>query len=311
LADILRRFKNLDKPFSAFPEYVAIQLNDTHPTLAIPELMRLFVDEEEIPWDKAWDLVCNVFFFTNHTVLPEALEKWPVPLFEQMLPRHLQIIYDINLSFLQAVEKKFPNDREKLARMSLIEEGFPKQIRMANLAIIGSRKVNGVAELHSELVRTTIFKDFVEFSGISKFGNVTNGITPRRWLDQCNPALSNLITETLKIPKGTWLKDLYKLEGLLKYAEDPQFQKKWAAVKQTNKQRLANYVESTLGVKVNANAMFDVQVKRLHEYKVCFRKLHANLMIYSLDTASNFEYIWSHSSLLDIESQNSQGEGKG
>jgi len=267
LADIIRRFKKLDKPFSKFPEDVAIQLNDTHPTLAIVELMRLLVDEEEVAWDEAWEVVRNTFFFTNHTVLPEALEKWPVPLLEQLLPRHLQIVYDINLSFLQAVEKKFPGDRERLARMSLIEEGFPKQVRMANLAIIGSRKVNGVAELHSELVRTTIFKDFVDFFGLDKFGNVTNGITPRRWLDQCNPNLSALITETLKIPKGVWLKDLYKLEGLLKFADNPQFQKKWAAIKQTNKEKLAQYVQSTLGVKVNTKAMFDVQVKRLHEYK--------------------------------------------
>jgi starch phosphorylase len=267
LADIVRRFKKLDKPFSKFPEDVAIQLNDTHPTLAIPELMRLLIDEEDIPFDEAWEIVGNTFFFTNHTVLPEALEKWPVPLLEQLLPRHLQIIYDINMSFLQAVEKKFPDDRERLARMSLIEEGFPKQVRMANLAIIGSRKVNGVAELHSELVRTTICKDFVDFFGISKFGNVTNGITPRRWLDQCNPNLSALITETLKIPKGVWLKDLYKLEGLLKFADDPLFQKKWAAIKQTNKERLAQYVQKTLGVKVNTRAMFDIHVKRLHEYK--------------------------------------------
>lgn len=229
--------------------------------------MRILLDEEEVPWAAAWEIVVNTFFFTNHTVLPEALEKWSVPLFEHLLPRHLQIIYDINMFFLQSVEKKFPGDRERLARMSLIEEGFPKQIRMAYLAIIGSRKVNGVAELHSQLLRATICKDFVEFYGISKFGNVTNGVTPRRWLDQCNPGLSALITETLKIPKLEWLKDLKKLEGLLKYADDPQFQKKWAAVKQTNKERLARYIQATLGVKVNSKAMFDVQVKRLHEYK--------------------------------------------
>ncbi|KAF9646897.1 glycogen phosphorylase [Thelephora ganbajun] len=267
LADIIRRFKSLDKPFSALPDYAAIQLNDTHPTLAIPELMRILVDEEEVPWDDAWEIVTNTFFFTNHTVLPEALEKWAVPLLEHLLPRHLQIIYDINLIFVQSVEKKFPGDRDRLARMSLIEEGYPKQVRMAYLAIIGSRKVNGVAELHSELLRTTICKDFVEFFGISKFGNVTNGVTPRRWLDQCNPGLSALITETLKIPKSEWLKDLKKLQGLLEYADDPKFQKKWAVVKQTNKERLAHYVETTLGVKINTKAMFDVQVKRLHEYK--------------------------------------------
>ncbi|KAI1795462.1 glycogen phosphorylase [Ganoderma leucocontextum] len=255
LADIVRRFKNTDKPITEFPEYVSIQLNDTHPTLAIPELMRILVDEEDIPWNKAWEITTNTFFYTNHTVLPEALEKWPIPLLENLLPRHLQIIYDINLFFLQAVEKKFPGDKEKLARMSLIEEGFPQSLRMANLACVGSRKVNGVAE------------DFVDFYGVSKFSNVTNGITPRRWLDQCNPGLSNLISETLNLPKAAFLKDLYKLEGLLEHAEIPAFQKRWAAVKQSNKERLAHHVEATLGFKINTRAMFDVQIKRLHEYK--------------------------------------------
>ncbi|TDL27001.1 glycosyltransferase family 35 protein [Rickenella mellea] len=267
LNDIMRRFKNYGKPITEFPEYVAIQLNDTHPTLAIPELMRLLVDEEDVPWDKAWSIVTSTFFFTNHTVLPEALEKWPVPLMQHLLPRHMQIIFDLNLTFLQAVEKKFPGDRDRLARMSLIQEGYPQYVRMANLACIGSRRVNGVAELHSELVKTTIMKDFVEFFGVSKFSNVTNGITPRRWLDQCNPALSTLITETLGCTKNEWLKDLYKLEGLLKHVDDPKFQKKWAAIKQSNKERLAHHVEVTLGIKINTKAMFDVQIKRLHEYK--------------------------------------------
>ncbi|KAF5378620.1 hypothetical protein D9615_007189 [Tricholomella constricta] len=281
LADILRRFKNLDKPITEFPEYAAIQLNDTHPTLAIPELMRVLIDEEELDWNTAWGIVTNTFFYTNHTVLPEALEKWPVPLIEHVLPRHMQIIYDIvslrsffltrtlsdASSSRTSVERKFPHDRERLARMSLIEEGQPKQVRMAHLACIGSRKVNGVAELHSDLVRTTILKDFVEFEGISKFGNVTNGITPRRWLDQCNPELSALISKTLKLDKTVWLKDLTKLEGLLPFTEDKAFCKEWAAIKQRNKERLAHHVELTLGLKVNTNALFDVQIKRLHEYK--------------------------------------------
>ncbi|KIP06577.1 glycosyltransferase family 35 protein [Phlebiopsis gigantea 11061_1 CR5-6] len=269
LADIIRRYKNLDKPLSEFPEFVSIQLNDTHPTLAVPELMRILLDEEDLPWDSAWNIVTNTFFFTNHTVLPEALEKWPVPLMQHLLPRHMQIIFDINLYalFIQAVEKKFPGDRERLARMSLIEEGFPQNVRMANLAVIGSRKVNGVAELHSELLQATIMKDFVEFYGPSKFFNVTNGITPRRWLDQCNPGLSNLIHQTLQLPKGVFLKDLTKLEGLLKYVDNSSFQKKWAAVKQSNKERLAAYIQTTLGYQINTQAMFDVQVKRLHEYK--------------------------------------------
>ncbi|KIO21097.1 glycosyltransferase family 35 protein [Tulasnella calospora MUT 4182] len=267
LADITRRFKQLGEPFSKFHEYVAIQLNDTHPTIAVPELMRIFVDEEDIPWDQAWEITQKVFGYTNHTVLPEALEKWPVPLFQHLLPRHLQIIFDLNHSFLQAVEKKWPNDRDRLTRMSLIQEGFPQYIRMAYLAVIGSHKVNGVAELHSELVRTTIMKDFVDFYGPSKFGNVTNGITPRRWLDQCNPGLSSLITETLGGDKTKWLKDLSKLEGLLSHIDDPAFQKKWADVKLQNKQRFAQFIEQTMGVKLNTSALFDVQVKRLHEYK--------------------------------------------
>ncbi|KAK0219004.1 glycogen phosphorylase [Armillaria fumosa] len=267
LADILRRFRNLGKPITEIPDYIAIQLNDTHPTLAIPELMRILIDEEDLDWDKAWNIVNNTVFYTNHTVLPEALEKWPVPLMEHVLPRHMQIIYDINLFFLQAVEKKFPGDRDRLGRMSLIEEGFPKQVRMAHLACIGSKKVNGVAELHSDLVKTTILKDFVEFEGISKFGNVTNGITPRRWLDQCNPELSDLISKTLKLEKSVWLKNLDKLEELLPFAEDPRFRKQWAAIKQRNKERLAHYVQTTLGLTINTHAMFDVQIKRLHEYK--------------------------------------------
>jgi starch phosphorylase len=267
LADIMRRFKNLEKPIKEFPDYVAIQLNDTHPTLSIAELMRMLVDEEEVKWDEAWDIVTRTFSFTNHTVLPEALEKWSVPLMQHLLPRHMQIIFDVNLSFLQAVERKYPGDRDLLARMSLIQEGTPQSVRMAHLAVIGSHKVNGVAKLHSDLVRSVIFPDFVNFYGQSKFTNVTNGITPRRWLDQCNPGLSKLITETLKQPKGVWLKNLDNLEGLLKFADDPKFQEKWAAVKHANKERLAHWIQVNLGVAIPTDAMFDVQVKRIHEYK--------------------------------------------
>ncbi|KAG8982977.1 Non-essential glycogen phosphorylase, partial [Tulasnella sp. 427] len=303
LADITRRFKQLGEPFSKFHEYVAIQLNDTHPTIAVPELMRIFVDEEDIPWDQAWEITQKVFGYTNHTVLPEALEKWPVPLFQHLLPRHLQIIYDLQLPSryalnpvgivstqanlgLIAVAKKWPNDRDRLARMSLIEEAQPQFIRMAFLAVIGSHKVNGVAELHSGLVQTTILKDFVDFYGPSKFGNVTNGITPRRWLDQCNPGLSALITETLGGDKTKWLKDLTKLEGLLAHIDDPAFQKKWADAKLQNKQRLAGFIEQTMGVKLNTSALFDIQVKRLHEYKRqslnIFGVIHRYLTIKSL-----------------------------
>ncbi|TNY16946.1 glycosyl transferase, partial [Rhodotorula diobovata] len=184
LHDICRRFRKLREPWTAFPDYNAIQLNDTHPTLAIPEFMRILVDEEGQDWDTAWDITKRTFAYTNHTVLPEALEKWAVPLVEWLLPRHMQIIYDINLFFLESVEAKFPGDRARLARMSLIEEGFPKRVRMAHLAVIGSHKVNGVAELHSDLVKTQLFPDFVEFFGKDLFTNVTNGITARRWLYQ-------------------------------------------------------------------------------------------------------------------------------
>ncbi|GAA5949393.1 hypothetical protein JCM10213_002995 [Rhodosporidiobolus nylandii] len=242
----------------------AIQLNDTHPTLAIPELLRILVDEEGQNWDLAWDIVRKTFAYTNHTVLPEALEKWSVDLVGWLLPRHLQIIYDINLFFLQDVEKKYPGDRGLLARMSLIEEGEHKQVRMAHLAVIGSHKVNGVAALHSELVKSQLFPDFVRFLGQDHFQNVTNGITPRRWILQANPALAELITETIG---DTWIANLNELEGLVKFAKDRSFQKKWATVKQVNRTRLCDYIEATLEIKVNKHALIDVQCKRFHEYK--------------------------------------------
>ncbi|KZT58151.1 glycosyltransferase family 35 protein [Calocera cornea HHB12733] len=267
LSDIIRRFKQVEKPWAEFPEYVSIQLNDTHPTIAIPELMRILVDEEDVPWADAWDITTKTFFYTNHTVLPEALEKWAVPLIEHVLPRHLQIIYDINAAFLQAVERKWPNDRDRLTRMSLIQEGEPKQVRMAYLATVGSTKVNGVAELHSHLLRETILRDFVDFFGKSKFVNVTNGVTPRRWLDQCNPGLSNLITDTIKKPKAVWLKDLTLLKGLEPFTEDPVFRKKWALIKHTNKKHLADYIKTHLGITVNPTSLFDIMIKRIHEYK--------------------------------------------
>lgn len=198
-------------------------------------------------------------------MLPEALEKWPVGLFQHLLPRHLQIIYDINLFFLQKVEKAFPNDRELLSRVSIIEESQPKMVRMAFLAIVGSHKVNGVAELHSDLIKSTIFKDFVEIYGPDKFTNVTNGITPRRWLHQANPRLSELIGS--KCGGETFLKDLTVLNKLEAFAKDKAFRKEWAEIKYANKVRLAKYIQTTLGVSVNPAALFDVQVKRIHEYK--------------------------------------------
>lgn len=265
LFDIVRRFKKTDKAWSAFPDMVAIQLNDTHPTLAIVELQRILIDIEGLEWDEAWQIVTGTFGYTNHTVLPEALEKWSVPLMQNLLPRHLQIIFEINMQFLQMVEKKFPNGRDMLAAVSIIEESQPKMVRMAYLAIIGSHKVNGVAELHSDLIKTTIFKDFVKIYGPDKFTNVTNGITPRRWLYQANPRLAELIAS--KVGGFEFLADLTLLNKLEQLADDKEFKKQWQEIKYANKVRLAQHILSTTGVKVDPTALFDIQVKRIHEYK--------------------------------------------
>lgn len=265
LHDIVRRFKKSKRPWNEFSDQVAIQLNDTHPTLAIVELQRIFIDEEGLEWDEAWNIVTSTFGYTNHTVLPEALEKWPVGLVQHLLPRHLQIIYDINLFFLQSVEKRFPEDRDMLTRVSIIEESQPKMVRMAYLAIVGSHKVNGVAELHSDLIQTTIFKDFVTIFGADKFTNVTNGITPRRWLHQANPRLSELIAS--KVGGYDFLKDLTLLNRIELCVDDKEFRKEWAEIKYANKVRLAKYIKKTLDITVNPAALFDVQVKRIHEYK--------------------------------------------
>lgn len=271
LQDIVRRFKKSRRPWSDFPNQVAIQLNDTHPTLGIPELMRVLVDEEGLDWDEAWNMVTCVYAFTNHTVLPEAMEKWPVSMISNLLPRHMQIIYDINLYFLQRIEAAFPEDRARLARMSIIEESPYQQVRMAHLAVIGSHQVNGVAAIHSSLIASTIFRDFVEFYGATKFCNVTNGITPRRWLHQANPRLSAIISE--RLGGTTWLTHLEQLEGLVRWADDVEFQVAWMAVKRQNKMRLAEYIREHCRVIVNVEAIFDVQVKRIHEYKRQFMNI--------------------------------------
>jgi starch phosphorylase len=265
LYDIVRRFKKSKRAWREFPDQVAIQLNDTHPTLAIVELQRILVDLEGLEWDEAWNIVTATFGYTNHTVLPEALEKWPVGLFQHLLPRHLQIIYDINLFFLQSVERKFPGDRDLLRRVSIIEESQPKMVRMAYLAIVGSHKVNGVAELHSDLIKTTIFKDFVNIFGVDKFTNVTNGITPRRWLHQANPRLSALIKS--KVGSLDFLKDLTLLNKIELSINDKEFRREWADIKYSNKVRLAKHIKQSTGVSVDPSALFDVQVKRIHEYK--------------------------------------------
>ncbi|CDO95784.1 unnamed protein product [Kluyveromyces dobzhanskii CBS 2104] len=274
LHDIVRRFKKSKHSWEEFPNQVAIQLNDTHPTLAIVELQRILVDLEHLDWHKAWDIVTKTFAYTNHTVMQEALEKWPVGLFGHLLPRHLEIIYDINWFFLKFVESKFPRDVDLLSKVSIIEEASQeRQIRMAFLAIVGSHKVNGVAELHSELIKTTIFQDFVKIYGPSKFTNVTNGITPRRWLKQANPKLAKLIGDTINDPQDDFLLNMSKLTELAKYAEDADFQTKWNDVKQFNKLRLADLIEKLYEGEdvINRdhirNTLFDIQVKRIHEYK--------------------------------------------
>ncbi|CAI5760215.1 unnamed protein product [Candida verbasci] len=283
LHDIVRRFKKNHKTnWKKFPEQVAIQLNDTHPTLAIVELQRIFVDLEGLEWDEAWQIVTKVFAYTNHTVMAEALEKWPIDVLGRLLPRHLEVIYDINYFFLKSVEHKFPKDRDLLASVSIIEESNPKQVRMAYLAIIGSHKVNGVAELHSELIKTTIFKDFVKVFGEDKFTNVTNGITPRRWLRQANPKLAELISEKLNDPNYEYLTNLGRLKKLESFIDDKHFLKEWDAIKFDNKRKLALLVKSECNVDLDPTVLFDVQVKRIHEYKrqqlnifaVIYRYLH-------------------------------------
>lgn len=264
MQDIIRRFKkNREGGYEQFPDKVAIQLNDTHPAIAIPELMRILIDEEKMGWDEAWDITVRTFGYTNHTVLPEALERWPVYLMQKVLPRHLQIIYEINHRFLEYVKSRFPNDDDRLRRMSIIEEGPEKKVRMAHLAIVGSHSLNGVAALHSDILKNEVFKDFYELWP-ERFNNKTNGITQRRWLKLCNPELSELITSKIG---DKWTTDLYELKKLIPFADDKDFQKKWQAIKRTNKIKLASIIKAQTGVTVNIDSMFDCQVKRLHEYK--------------------------------------------
>ncbi|KAI9326089.1 glycosyl transferase [Obelidium mucronatum] len=258
-------------PGTSSPNQVSIQLNDTHPTLGIAELQRILVDEEGLLWDEAWDIVTKTYSFTNHTVLPEALEKWAVPLMQDLLPRLMMIIFDINLFFLQKVERVFPGDRERLRRMSIVEEGQPQFIRMAFLAVVGSHTVNGVAALHSELVKSMLFQDFVEYFGEARFTNVTNGVTPRRWLHQANPRLSELIVQ--KLGNDDFLKNLGELQKLKKLSTDPAFQKQWMEIKYRNKVRLAQHIQIHCGVDVSPDALFDIQCKRFHEYKRQFMNI--------------------------------------
>lgn len=321
MQDILARFtaEELDKgkviTWTLLPERVAIQLNDTHPSLAIPELMRLLMDQEGLDWDLAWSLTTRIFSFTNHTVLPEAMEKWPLTMLSSMLPRLFSIILDINLFFLQEVERRFPGDRAMLTRMSIVEEGPTQQVRMAHLAIIGSHAVNGVAELHSKLIRETVFADFVKFFKSTNVGvgsnaafqsnapgffqNKTNGITPRRWLHQANPGLSALITEILHTDK--WLVNLDMLDQLKNSAENKSFQHVWHQVKRECKQRLLTRVimnkcrDQLQGALIEDvdEWLFDVQVKRIHEYKR--QLMNALHVIYKyLELGANSDHHTNH-----------------
>jgi starch phosphorylase len=263
LVDILRRHMSRYKTIENLPDKAAIQLNDTHPTIAIPELMRILIDQHHLGWDKAWEITTKTFAYTNHTVMSEALEKWPVDLLGRVLPRHLEIIFEINRRFLRDVQIRWANDGDRMMRMSLIEEGEQKKVRMANLAIVGSHSVNGVAALHTDILKKDIFRDFNEMWP-EKFSNKTNGVTPRRWLLQCNPGLANAITK--KIGKN-WPRELSQLEKLLPHADDKAFLAEIRKVKHANKVALAQYLKSTLGIALNPDSLIDMQIKRLHEYK--------------------------------------------
>jgi starch phosphorylase len=263
IQDLMRRFKRAGNRLEAFADKVAIQMNDTHPAITVAELMRVFVDEEKLPWERAWDLTRRSLAYTNHTLLPEALERWPIDLFEELLPRHLQIIYEINHRFLREVHVFAPGDDQRKRRMSIIQEDGARSVRMAHLAVVGSHMINGVAALHTNLLRAEVLRDFAELWP-ERFCNKTNGVTPRRWLWQCNPGLARAIST--RIGDG-WTTDLDQLRGLDPFADDPVFRAELAQVKRENKARLAEIVERRHQVELNLDSLFDVQVKRIHEYK--------------------------------------------
>jgi starch phosphorylase len=271
LKDIIRRYKRAHgDDWSRFSEQVVIQLNDTHPAIAIPELMRILVDRAELDWDSAWAISSKTFAYTNHTLLPEALEKWPVRMIEKILPRHIEIIYEINHRFMQEVDKKWPGDNAMKAKLSIIEEAGEKMVRMGNLSVIGSFAVNGVAEIHSKLVKENLFPEFDQLYP-NKLTNVTNGVTPRRWLKVCNPLLSDLITKKIG---DQWPVNLTQLDQLSAFADNKTFQNQFMKVKQKNKDALAKEIKAITGITVDNKAIFDVQIKRLHEYK----RQHLNLL---------------------------------
>ena len=270
LQDMIRIHTSSGRRLDTFHEKFAVQLNDTHPAIGVAELMRLLIDEHYMPWDTAWDITRQTFAFTNHTLLPEALEKWSVDLFGRILPRHLVIVYEINRRFLEQVRLKFMGDEGHLARLSLIDESGDRYVRMANLACVGSYSINGVAALHTELVKTTILKDFYDLSP-EKFNNKTNGVTPRRWMVQSNPRLAHLISSKIG---DSWINHLDELRGLEGYADDPAFRHEWRHIKLSIKRDLAKHIQKRTGITVNPESMFDVQVKRIHEYK----RQHLNVL---------------------------------
>ena len=278
LRDIIRRFRFRNSAWEAFADKVVIQLNDTHPVLAIPELMRLLVDENGVDWEQAWSITRRTFAYTCHTLLPEALETWPVPMFERLLPRHLQIIYALNHFFLAGVRARYPGDEERVARMSLIGEDPERRVRMANLAVLGGFAVNGVAGLQSRLLAQTTLRDFAEMWP-GKFRNVTNGVSPRRFIRLANPRLSALITA--RLGDGRWLTDLDRLAGLEAFAGDPEFRAQWREAKRQNKIDLAFHVLAATGVIIDPASLFDVMVKRLHEYKRQILKLLHVVTVYN------------------------------
>ena len=261
--DIVRRFEQTHDNFREFASKIAIQLNDTHPALTVAELLRVLVDEKEIPWEEAWEITQGTLGYTNHTLVPEALEKWPVQLLELVLPRHLQIIYEINRRLLEHVAAAYPGDTERLSRMSLIDEAAPKKVRMAHLAVVGSHSVNGVSNIHSRLITTSLVPDFYQLCP-EKFNNKTNGITQRRWLLQANPALAELIDATIG---DGWATDLSRLRALEKWSADSTFQADFRKIKRSNKERLAKVIRETSHVKLDPDSLFDMQVKRIHVYK--------------------------------------------
>jgi starch phosphorylase len=263
LADVIRRFRMHNTDWSLLPEKTALQLNDTHPSLSVPELMRILLDDAHLEWDTAWDLSCRTLGYTNHTLLPEALEKWPLPWFELLLPRQLQIIFEINRRLLGAVRRRYPGDEGRVQRVSLIEEGATKHVRMANLAIVGSHSTNGVAKIHSELLRTTTVRDLAEMFP-ERFSNKTNGVTPRRWLLLSNPPLAELITDAIG---SAWITDLGQLARLKPLADDAAFRDKFMQVKRASKKLCAQWIKMKFGFSVDPETIFDCHIKRIHEYK--------------------------------------------